>query len=249
MAEPNSTAAKLCSKCGEIKPLSSFYKTSPKAISAPCKPCSSIISLQSYHRRQEDRKAERARELEKCIASPVKQCSRCRLEKPKADFGRDDLRRDGLKALCRPCHNASNAEVRQRNPQVGHLASARWKAENPDKWRESCIRRGKRVERRVHGAISSRVRRWLKDKENRKTAEILGYGWDELRPHLERQFLKGMSWSNYGEWQIDHIVPLALFDVTGPHDPRVRQAWALTNLRPLWARDNRVKNAKRTHLI
>ena len=67
--------------------------------------------------------------------------------------------------------------------------------------------------------------------------------------HLERQFLPGMTWGNRGEWHIDHIVPLASFTFTSPDDPEFRAAWALTNLRPLWAKDNIRKSAKRTHLI
>ena len=47
-----------------------------------------------------------------------------------------------------------------------------------------------------------------------------------------------------GEWHIDHIVPLASFVIAGPDDPELRRAWALTNLRPLWAKDNMRKGAK-----
>src|SRR3546814_9626669 len=61
---------------------------------------------------------------------------------------------------------------------------------------------------------------------------------------LERQFLPGMSWDNRGEWHIDHIRPLCAFEFTSPDDPQFREAWALTNLRPLWARDNLRKGGR-----
>ena len=65
--------------------------------------------------------------------------------------------------------------------------------------------------------------------------------------HLERQFLRGMTWDNYGEWHIDHIVPVTAFDLTNDED--LIACFALTNLRPLWAKDNRKKLAQRLYLI
>lgn len=58
-----------------------------------------------------------------------------------------------------------------------------------------------------------------------------------------------MTWANMGEWHIDHIVPLASFTFRDADDPEVKRAWALTNLRPIWARDNIIKKDKREFLI
>jgi hypothetical protein len=79
----------------------------------------------------------------------------------------------------------------------------------------------------------------------------LGYGPEELRKHLEKQFAKGMTWGRFlsGDIHIDHIVPVRDFSFTSPSDPDFRACWALTNLRPLWAEENRAKRANRTHLI
>lgn len=64
-----------------------------------------------------------------------------------------------------------------------------------------------------------------------------------LREHLESQFLPGMTWENYGmeagQWQIDHIRPISSFDLTDPD--QVAACWELTNLRPLWTKENRKK--------
>lgn len=82
-----------------------------------------------------------------------------------------------------------------------------------------------------------------------KVAEVFGFTIAELRAHLERQFSKGMDWQrfNAGEIHIDHIRPLASFDLDAPDE--LRAAWALTNLRPLWAKDNLAKGAKIEALI
>jgi Putative phage metallopeptidase len=80
----------------------------------------------------------------------------------------------------------------------------------------------------------------------RTTAE-LGYSTEEFKDHIERQFLPGMSWSSRSEWHIDHIIPLASFDLTDPDERRA--ANALTNLRPIWAADNLQKSDRIMSLL
>ena len=72
----------------------------------------------------------------------------------------------------------------------------------------------------------------------------LGYSLDDLKSHLERQFLPGMSWANMGQWHLDHILPLSKFDIERVGDEQFQLAWAMSNLRPLWAKDNIRKAAK-----
>ena len=51
-----------------------------------------------------------------------------------------------------------------------------------------------------------------------------------------------MSWDNYGEWHIDHIVPCASFDLSDPNQQRI--CFNFRNLQPLWAKDNQRKQDK-----
>lgn len=67
-----------------------------------------------------------------------------------------------------------------------------------------------------------------------KTSIILGCSFSEFRIHIERQFLKGMSWDNRSEWHIDHITPLA----SATTEAEVIALNHYTNLRPIWAKDN-----------
>ena len=61
---------------------------------------------------------------------------------------------------------------------------------------------------------------------------------------IESQFTEGMTWENHGEWHIDHIVPLSAFNYSKPEHEDFRRCWALSNLQPLWAKDNQAKKDK-----
>jgi hypothetical protein len=53
-----------------------------------------------------------------------------------------------------------------------------------------------------------------------------------------------MTWDNYGEWHIDHIIPISAFNFNSPEDFDFKRCWALKNLRPIWAHDNLIKQAR-----
>jgi hypothetical protein len=53
-----------------------------------------------------------------------------------------------------------------------------------------------------------------------------------------------MTWENYGEWHVDHIVPVSAHNFETTEDIDFKKCWDLSNLQPLWATDNMRKNAK-----
>lgn len=70
----------------------------------------------------------------------------------------------------------------------------------------------------------------------------LGYTCAEAQAHLEALFTEEMTWENWGPyWHIDHIKPLRLFQYESLDDDLIREAWALSNIRPLPAAENRKK--------
>jgi hypothetical protein len=73
------------------------------------------------------------------------------------------------------------------------------------------------------------LNQFRKDKKD-STYNLLGYNAIELKEHIESLFTEGMSWKNYGEWQVDHVLPLCSFD-KNTHPSIVN---SLSNLRPLW---------------
>ena len=125
-----------------------------------------------------------------------------------------------------------------------------WREANPD--RVKAIRRAcyeKRMQRpavKATVAVTTGIRRFLKSdgKRGRRTFDCLPYTPEQLVIHLERRFASGMSWANYGQWHIDHIVPISAFNFETVEHVDFQRAWALSNLQPLWARDNLCKGAR-----
>ena len=74
------------------------------------------------------------------------------------------------------------------------------------------------------------------------TKELIGCSTEDLKKHLESQFVEGMSWDNYGEWHIDHIKPCASYDLTDPEEQKA--CFHYENMQPLWAFDNLSKGTK-----
>jgi len=100
---------------------------------------------------------------------------------------------------------------------------------------------------KLNDKMAGGINRSLKGSKNRISWEkLVGYSMLELKIHLEKQFTKGMTWEKYmnGEIHIDHIIPKSIFNITGPNSKGFKKAWALENLRPMWAKDNMKKYNK-----
>lgn len=181
-------------------------------------------------------------------------CTTCKETLPITAFGKRSSSSDGLQRQCRSCGSEAQKAYRARHPGRAQESIRKWTVANREKRREidrlKSARRRLRPEVRLNNRISCAVWRGLKDRKAGRTwAELVGYELRELTQHIERQFLKGMSWENMGEWHIDHITPLSSFSFTEAHDADFKRAWALPNLRPLWAVDNVEKSDKRTCLV
>ncbi len=142
-----------------------------------------------------------------------------------------------------------------RNKEKCLAANRDWVRRNPEKMKVKAAESQRRRLATPRGRINHRIRTQL----NRcvsKTIETVGeakrllpYTTDQLMDHLERQFLPGMTWKNRSKWHIDHIIPLSHFHFTSAKDPEFQAAWALSNLRPMWAKSNLKKGARRLTIL
>jgi hypothetical protein len=93
----------------------------------------------------------------------------------------------------------------------------------------------------MQNSLRSILNRSDKRKTN-KSEVMMNYKKEDLIFIIESKFIKGMDWGNRNEWHIDHIKPIAQFLKEGITDPAIINA--LSNLQPLWAKDNLSKGAK-----
>jgi len=85
---------------------------------------------------------------------------------------------------------------------------------------------------KITSSCRTRIFKALKGQTKSKTTEkLVGCSFTELKRHLENNFLVGMTWDNYGEWEIDHIIPVSK-----------NGSFHYTNLQPLWWKDNLKKS-------
>lgn len=155
--------------------------------------------------------------------------------------------------------NAKSAIYHRENAESIRQKKARYRAENSEKikaalaaWRASnkgyqaAYTRSRYREDYIYSVsvnVRNRINRAIYQNgysKISKSAEILGCKYSDLVIHLQRQFKDGMSWSNRGEWHIDHIVPLA----SAKTEEELLALCHHTNLQPLWAADNLSKGAK-----
>jgi hypothetical protein len=109
-----------------------------------------------------------------------------------------------------------------------------------------------RIKTNTHFKLASRLRTRLCNslKNNIKSGSAvddLGCSLQELKIYLESKFQPGMNWDNWNKdgWHIDHIKPLASFDLSD--HKQMLEACHYTNLQPLWAKDNLTKSDKIDH--
>lgn len=71
----------------------------------------------------------------------------------------------------------------------------------------------------------------------------LGCSLREAVAMVESKWTNGMSWENYGKWQIDHIKACADFDLE--NEVHASECFSIRNLQPLWRGDNWEKEKRR----
>ena len=72
------------------------------------------------------------------------------------------------------------------------------------------------------------------------TEELLQCSLEFFIQYIQEKFTEGMTLENYGQWHLDHIIPLA----TAKTREDVVRLNHYTNFQPLWAKDNLSKGAK-----
>ncbi len=93
--------------------------------------------------------------------------------------------------------------------------------------------------------VRSCVHNALKENKEEHSVKYLGCTIKCFKIHLEEQFEKGMSWDNYGDWEIDHVIPLK-YKENGekPSLDDVIERLYYKNTQPMWKDENMSKGNK-----
>ena len=149
---------------------------------------------------------------------------------------------------CTSCENQRFKVVRQGDKYKNRMSEYQKIYRHGSKYRD--YRKQYRSDPlvRFRESISAQVRAHIKavtrnEKKSGKLFDHLPYTPEELVKHVEFLFEQGMSWENYGEWQLDHICPQAALPYDSLAHPNFQKCWDLQNLQPLWASDNARKNS------
>ncbi len=225
-------ATHVCSACRVEKPRDEFGRANnPKGIRRNCKPCHAESNARWRAKNPEASKTATAN-WQKNNPDKRKEKRKRFLE---ANPGYDTLRQRQYIARKRAAEG---------KPPVVKLTQAQKDLRKKERRSTAMFK--------INTSVSNGIRKSLRNlKARRPSFSLLPYTPQELYEHIERQFHDGMTWDHLrrGEIEIDHIRPLSMFTFTSHDCEDFKMAWALCNLRPLWAQDNRKKHAKRLFLI
>lgn len=224
-------AHRVCGSCGCVLTKKSSVGRWPLF----CEPCR--LERDNAHSAS---RSKRRRVARPPTAEPMS-CKVCGETKPADAFRLAAHLTAGRRLECRPCENAAKSAHRKANPRNRQGELRRWRFDP----RAAVARRlQKQFERKRNGVqIGHLLRTALRKEHGTRLDHWLGYTVPELRAHLESLFTDGMDWNAFlsGRIHIDHVKPLASFDLTD--ERQLWQAWQLSNLQPLWAKDNLSKGS------
>jgi hypothetical protein len=175
-------------------------------------------------------------------------CKTCKQNKPVTEFYKHPT---SQRCNCKKCDKDISGKWKKENPEKSRLVTEEWRKEHPERVREIMRKSSKKrrmdVRNKLSNIVGRNIRRSLLcSKAGRHWETLVGYTVDQLKKHLEKKFKDGMTWGNhckYG-WHIDHIIPISAFNFSTPEDIDFKKCWALSNLQPLWAKDNLIKHNK-----
>lgn len=238
----------------------------------PIKGADYCVEFLPYRRKQISKKAfDLGLKYTGIIAEEgCKICSTCKKQKSIENFwDYNSSLKDGKHSSCKECGRNQNRLSRIKR----EIITDKWflipapkivKIPNPELERQKereyynknkqriCARKRKNDKERrkndlnfkLYHLLKSRIRSVLKGiNKSQRTVKLIDCSIEFLIQYIEKLFLPGMTWENYGPvWHIDHIIPCksGVFDLTKPEDQA--KCFHHTNLQPLWATTDIAKN-------
>lgn len=254
-----SEGKKRCTSCNEIKEIEIDYWVNKKTgkIEPKCNSC-----MVDYRRKVKPLKKhiELRRDLH---SKGLKKCPLCDEIKSYNEYGKNKKNFMGVASLCKKCKSERDKQYRNdpnhreknlnkkkeyyertkhtdryKENQKKHQEKRDYKTEHI-KRRENEFSKFKDMVRKSVNSVFARVdKKWIK--KGTKTEILLGGNFFVVKDFIERQFIKGMSWENYGSvWHFDHTIPL---DAAGRDKDKLIELCNYQNLSPMFWKDNLSKS-------
>ena len=165
-----------------------------------------------------------------------KKCKSCEVWLPLNDdnFGKSVNRRYGYNYYCKNCKNKKSRKRREsKEIRDSEYSKKKIRLTKDPLFKLTCNTRN---------LIRNSFKRQYTSK-SKKTTEILGCNFEQLKSHIESKFELWMNWDNYGlyngdinyGWDIDHKVPVC----TAANEEELIKLNHYTNLQPLCGYTNR----------
>ncbi len=72
--------------------------------------------------------------------------------------------------------------------------------------------------------------------------DMIGCNRDEFREYIINNLQEGMKLDNFGEWEMDHTIPISSFNFESLDE--IKECFNYKNIKPMWKHENRVKYNK-----
>lgn len=188
----------------------------------------------------------------------LKTCKTCAKEKEATEFVIKSRGKDWSNPNCLGCRREYKRKwySANRGKAIGYVK--KWYENNPEKAsevaRDNSKNHRERINRRrrqrrttdpkfkLECLLRGRIRQAISSLRGKPGSAVrdAGCSMGELKLYLEHGFTEEMSWENHGEfWELDHIVPLAAFDLTDRE--QFLKACHYTNLQPLSKEEHKRK--------
>jgi hypothetical protein len=238
--------SKICTICGECKSINEFpWRSKAKGTTRnQCKPCFNLQDRKwriesGYDKKMYEKHIDKRRKNARDYASKEENKQKryeshkkwLEANKDKENFWSDlyqkRLEREGpkIKEYMRQWRKDNKEDINQKS--IEYIKSK--KESNPFFKAQQSLRG--RMQKAFKNGYS----------KSKRSLELIGCPWEELKAHIENKFVNGMTWENYGlfGWHIDHIIPFA----SAKTIEELEKLCHYTNLQPLWAEDNLKKGA------
>lgn len=216
---------KTCNKCNEEKELSEFhFRSNRNSHLAICKLCSNEKAKEKYYKNLEENREYRrnkknlnknkdttyhkVKKLFEITNNEQSVCSKCLSIKNINDFNKDRSRKNNIDTYCKVCRNEYLKERKKVDINFKLICNLR-------------------------SSLSDSLRK-TKLIKLYKTKDILGIDIIKFKEYIEDKFEAGMSWDNYGDWHLDHIIPIS-YAIT---IDEIYKLSHYSNFQPLWEHDN-----------